>query len=252
MNVVLLQGINHGVGTSSIGAAISWALGVHNYTTLFVNAADENCQYCTDALMGIKSDNSSIKGWTDYISKENVNQDLNLYQCADKCFYLPYGTGHGSVTAKDSVKSIIHRISELNKLDFVIVDGGVRSSTMAKAFCSFCDLCISVTLADANCMLRLNETTPYDHEYFLINRFMMKSTVMNSIELLLRKSPLGKNFFNYVIQYDESMNRAFMEMMPVTRFLPIASSAKNIEKLMVDLILIEDLINGRKEQEEEV
>ena len=129
------------------------------------------------------------------------------------------------------------------------MDAGTRESRLAEEFSKASSLSVTLITPESNTVIKLEECNPRENEYFLLNKFMMKSIVMNDIELLLRKSKLSESMFKYVVQYDESMMRASMQMMPVTRYLPIASASKSIEKLMVDIILICRLTDEKADEQ---
>lgn len=251
MYIVNFQGINACSGVSSIAAALSWSLSIHGNTVLFLNAASQNFSLCTDSLVGLDKDNLPKEGWSDYFSHNYQKEVFYLLEWGKNCYYLPFGKTAISDEAPEFVDRLIKKLGSLSKIDFLVVDAGTRESRLAEEFSKASSLSVTLITPESNTVIKLEECNPRENEYFLLNKFMMKSIVMNDIELLLRKSKLSESMFKYVVQYDESMMRASMQMMPVTRYLPIASASKSIEKLMVDIILICRLTDEKADEQQD-
>ena len=198
--------------------------------------------------MGLEEMPKCSEGWLDTVhrTKDAAETSFSLLKASENCYYLPQGKSRDRVTEKDA-RILIGNLAKLSKPDYAVVDAGIRGTPSAMEFAQQSSMTVTVIECESNCLFRLNQTKLLQGEYLLINRFMMKSEVMKDIELILRKSSFGDSVLRYTVQYDECMIRSFMQMMPVTRFLPISSAARSIEKLMIDVLTICEITSQRQE-----
>lgn len=236
---ICLQGLTGFIGTSSIGSALSYSFAKNGWNTLCVDGYHDylaNRSSSTNILYNLES---NTKGWFDNLCSQD--SDLNLLKFSDKCYYLPFGNStkhYDEKKASEYISQLKNKISQYSKLDYVIVDAGVKNSAFAAAIEQESDVIITVMEAEGNCISIFEEQDIKDNEYLVLNKFVLTSTVMNDVEMMIRNSDYGKNFLKTTIKYDESVMQSFLHQMPVTRYMPISVASNDIEKLMFDIVFI--------------
>ena len=123
-------------------------------------------------------------------------------------------------------------------IDFVVIDAGNRESQFAKALASISTMTVTVIEAEQNSLVRLNSIEVQDNEYFLVNKILASSKIMNDVFMLMKKSKVGNCILNSAIELDESVIDANMHQEPFSRFLPISASTNALERVLFDIILI--------------
>ena len=83
-----------------------------------------------------------------------------------------------------------------------------------------------------------------DNEYLLLNKVTRKSKIMTDIVLLLRESKIKNSLLNSDISYDESVMNSFLYDMPYPRYFSVSSASLDTEKVMFEIILICNAVNG--------
>ncbi len=239
MYFICLQGLSSFAGTSSVAAALGYSLSKNGFRTLCIDGYHDylkNRSSTTDLLFNLEDSN---EGWFEVIKGTRTAPKLMKYE--DRCYYLPFGQKgdvYNPELSDEYVQGLFSLCRSLTKLDYVIIDAGVRSSLFARAAARHSDLALSLMTAEGNCLSIYDNAVINSNEYLVFNKFILKSTVMNDIELLVRNSPYAGRFLSSTISYDEIVMQSFLQQMPVTRYLPVCAASNAIERLMFEIIYI--------------
>ncbi len=239
MFFICLQGLSGFAGTSSVAAALGYSLSKNGYRTLCIDGYHDylkNRSSTTDLLFNLET---ATEGWFEMVKGRCSTPKLLKYE--DRCYYLPFGQKgdiYNPQLSLEYVQGLFEHCRSLKKLDYVIIDGGIRGSEFAKAAARLSDLAISLMLAEGNSLSIYDSAVINSNEYLTFNKFVLKSTVMNDIELLVRNSPYAHRFLNSTISYDEIVMQSFLQQMPVTRYLPVCAASNAIERLMFEIIYL--------------
>lgn len=251
MNIIVLQGINGHVGTSSICAALTYSLCKIDIRAIAIDAALYSRGAAMSNYFAFEPDSSC--DWTDAVTKHkslsNQKNANNIVYCySTNVYFAPLKGNCDRQFDKDSAKTLaasLHEtLSNTKGIDFAIIDAGVRGNYFANAMAEYADMLITVCEADGNCLNRINDTKVMDNEYLLLNKVARNSKLMNDIVTLLRESKLKNVILNADISYDETVMSAFLYETPYPRYLSIAAASLDIEKLMFEIILISNTVNG--------
>lgn len=247
MKLITLQGINKGVGTSSIAAAVAYTLARLGKPTLAVDGDCFSDAGCLGNFFGIpKQERGWPQGMMDGMGLANT-ADMNvLYRYADNCFYLAGGAVPRNTECSKVVGDLLGELDTLAKLDYVIVDAGFRQTAQAQAFAARSDLALTVMACDGGSLYKLSDSEIADNEFLLINKLMTSSRVERDVQEMLRGSEWARHFIKNGIAFDEVMMESLMQQQPISRFLPVSSPAADIEKTVFELIRLCDFADGQR------
>ncbi|MGN0903018.1 MAG: cellulose synthase operon protein YhjQ/BcsQ [Succinivibrio sp.] len=237
MKFITLQGINRNVGTSSICASLCYCLSELDKKVLCVDADLMSKASSICALFGLDAQKS---GWLDLafgsdMSAEDDNYKIFCYQ--GNCYFLPKGDALSENF--DPVKaaySLFARTEKLKSLDYVLIDGGMRSQILTAELAKKSDIAITLVECTAASLLEVNSISVADNEFLLINRMIQSSSAMDQVQILYRNSSLKDCFFKDSIPFDESMIASGLNQMPLNRYLPISSPSSTIERIAFDIV----------------
>lgn len=256
MKLIVMQGLNHNVGTSSVAAAITYSIAKLGKTTVCIDANTDAMGNSISNLFGLEECKS---GWLNAMENgSSLINDFNeapvFYQYEEKAFFVSLGKLDekvDSLRANSLISPLLDQLSKYEQIDYLIVDAGIKGNTLAKAFCSHADMVLTVLFPDGNCLLRLNSSNVEENEYLVVNALIKKSTIMNDVNLLLQSSAYKSSFLRHSISFDESVMNAYMRQMPVSRFLQISVATLDIEKILIDIMLIcQDCENSLKKEKQ--
>lgn len=236
---ICIQGLTGFIGTSSIFSALGYSFAKNGWNSLCVDGYHDylaNRSSSTNVLYNLEN---NTKGWFDNLCSKN--SELNILKFTDKCYFLPFGNSaelYDKKKTSEYISQLKQKLSQYSKLDYVIVDAGVKNSVFASAIAKESDVIITVMEAEGNCISIFEEQDIKGNEYLVLNKFVLNSSVMNEVEMMIRNSDYGKNFLKTTIKYDESVMQSFLQQMPVTRYMPISVASNDIEKLMFDIVFI--------------
>ncbi|MGN0916464.1 MAG: cellulose synthase operon protein YhjQ/BcsQ [Succinivibrio sp.] len=237
MKFITLQGINRNVGTSSICATLSYCLSGLDKKVLCVDADMMSKASSISALFGLDAPKAS---WLDQSSRsDNSAGDDNykIYCYQGNCYFLPKGE---ALTADfDPVQiadSLFARIEKLKSLDYVLIDGGMRSLGLTTELAKKSDIAITLVECTAASLLDVNSISVSDNEFLLINKMIQSSSAMDQVQILYRNSSLKDCFFKDCIPFDESVIASGLNQMPLNRYLPISSPSSTIERIAFDIV----------------
>ena len=113
-----------------------------------------------------------------------------------------------------------------------------ENHNFAKALSSVSTMTITIIEPEQNSLVRLNSIDVQANEYFLVNKMVASSKIMNDVFMLMKKSKVGNCILNSAIEFDESVIDANMHQEPFSKFLPISASTNALERILFDIILI--------------
>lgn len=238
-----MQGLNHNVGTSSIAASITYSLAKLGKTTVCIDANTDAMGNSISNLFGIEECKS---GWLNAMENgSSLVNDFNeapvFFQYEEKAFFVSLGKldeNVDSLRANTLISPLLDQLSKYDQIDYLVIDAGIKGNPLAKAFCSHANIVLTILFPDGNCLLRLNSSNIEENEYLVINALIKKSATMNDVNLLLQNSAYKSSFLRHSISFDESVMSAYMRQMPVSRFLQISVASLDIEKILIDIMLI--------------
>ena len=241
MYTIVLQGLNHFTGVSSLVAAMTYSLSLQGLKTVCIDADNSRNSVSSSLLFGLKRQDY---GFLNALKNNSFNKDNNnlLFKYSENAYFIPFGNSVELIQTPDyciyTANSLIKALDAFKAIDFVVIDAGNRESQFAKALASISTMTVTVIEAEQNSLVRLNSIEVQDNEYFLVNKILASSKIMNDVFMLMKKSKVGNCILNSAIELDESVIDANMHQEPFSRFLPISASTNALERVLFDIILI--------------
>ena len=210
MKIILLQGLNHNIGVSSICSAFCYSLSQVGKHTVCVDGNQDALGNSISHLFGLDQRNY---GWVEAIDQgTTLSNEFNkfpvFYKYDDRCYFIPLGDStklRDQSMAQYFASKLLEHLKEYSKIDFVVIDGGIKGSNLASAFQFLSDLTLTVISVDGNSMLRLDSTQMKKNEYLLINRFNKFIASSSDIILQINQHKYRDLFMKSLVSFDENM-----------------------------------------------
>ena len=236
MPVVALQGIRGGVGTTSLSAALGWALASLGEETLLIDGSPDGqlgAHFNTPAL--------SQQGWMQALC------DGGDWQAA--ALRYPHGPDllpHGALSHQQRltvvqrnaavVAPLLDALPDLTRrYRWIIFDLGAEPLPWHEPLHAQLDGVLCVITPDANAHLRLQQQRFSSRTRFLINQFNANSRLQQDLHQLWVASL--NNLIPLLIHRDEALAEALMMKQPVGEYRPHALVSEEITTLANWLLL---------------
>lgn len=232
MPQIALQGLRGGVGTTSLCAALGWALTALGERVLLIDGSPVS-QLGAHFNLPIQA----TQGWMQALCEGGDWQ-----QCAQRYpqgpDLLPYGQLSASVQAQDAAVAapLLEALPALRgRYGWILFDLPADGAPWHEKLLPRLDGLLCVTTPDANCHLRLSQRSFPAMTRFLINQFNANSRLQQDLHQLWMASlnPL----IPLLIHRDEALAEALMMKQPVGEYRPHALVSEEITTLANWLLL---------------
>lgn len=197
MYTIVLQGLNHFIGVSSLAAAMTYSLSLQGLKTVCIDADNSRNSVSSSLLFGLERQDY---GFLNALKNNSFNKDNNnlLFKYSENAYFIPFGNSVELIQTPDyspdyciyTANSLIKALDAFKAIDFVVIDAGNRESQFAKALASISTMTVTVIEAEQNSLVRLNSIEVQDNEYFLVNKILASSKIMNDVFMLMKKARL--------------------------------------------------------------
>ncbi len=241
MYTIVLQGLNHFTGVSSLAAAMTYSLSLLGMKVVCIDADNSKNSVSSSLLFGLER---QTYGFLDALKNNELNKDNSrlLYKYSNGSYFIPLGSALELISTpedcSDTADSLLKSLERFKAIDFLVIDAGNRESVFARSLSDISTMTITVIEPEQNSLIRLNSINVQDNEYFLVNRMLSSSRVMNDVFILMKESRAGNCILNSAIEFDESVIDANMHQEPFSKYLPISASTNSLERILFDIILI--------------
>lgn len=232
MPQIALQGIRGGVGTTSLCAALGWALTALGERVLLIDGSPVS-QLGAHFNLPVQV----TQGWMQALCDGGDWQ-----QCAQRYpqgpDLLPYGLLSSSDPAQDRAVAapLLDALPALlRRYGWILFDLPADSAPWHEGLLPQLDGLLCITTPDANCHLRLSQRRFPAMTRFLINQFNANSRLQQDLHQLWMASlnPL----IPLLIHRDEALAEALMMKQPVGEYRPHALVSEEISTLANWLLL---------------
>lgn len=228
MAVLGLQGIRGGVGTTSITAALGWALQLLGESVLVIDACPDNL-----LRLSFNVDFDYPEGWARAILDGKDWRDAGL-RYTSSIDVLPFGrltAGewenlhllHKQLSQLDAVLRII---KSQQRYDWVLIDLPHGFLPLTRAFIEHCDHTLAVVKADTNCHIRLHQQRLPAGAHILINDLRIGSQLQDDLYQVWLQSQ--RQILPTVIHRDEAMVECQASKQPLGEYRSDSLAAEEI------------------------
>ncbi|MEQ4532618.1 MAG: cellulose biosynthesis protein BcsQ [Mixta sp.] len=236
MPVIALQGVRGGTGTTSVTAALAWALQQLGESTIVIDWSPSN-----QLRLHFNTPHNEGRGWMRATLDGDDPQHVAL-RYPDGPDFIPFGQLDGAERARfyrdpaSFTAAWLPRLAALKtQYRWVLLDLPGGEQPWLQPIYAEADRVIQLLVADGNCHLRLHQPSADFTPLYLLNLFNANSKVQQDLHQLWLSSL--RNLIPLMIHRDEAMFEALLNKQPLGEYRPLALASEEITTLANWLIM---------------
>jgi cellulose synthase operon protein YhjQ len=236
MPVLALQGVRGGTGTTSVTAALAWALQQLGESTIVIDWSPSN-----QLRLHFNTPHGEGRGWMRAMLDGDDPQHVAL-RYPDGPDFIPFGQLDSAERARfwrDPAAFATAWLPWLTALKtqyrWVLLDLPGGEQPWLQPVYAEADRVIQLLTADGNCHLRLHQPPDAFTPLYLLNLFNANSKVQQDLHQLWLSSL--RNLIPLMIHRDEAMFEALLTKQPLGEYRPLALASEEITTLANWLIM---------------
>ncbi|AXB17924.1 cellulose biosynthesis protein BcsQ [Salmonella enterica subsp. enterica serovar Napoli] len=228
MAILGLQGVRGGVGTTSLTAALAWALQILGENVLVIDASPDNL-----LRMSFNVDFVHQGGWARSLLDGQDWRDAGL-RYTSQLDLLPFG----QLTAQErenpqawqetlgEIGSAIQALKASGRYSWILLDLPYGASPLTRQLVSFCDHTLAIAQVDANCHIRLHQQALPAGAHILINDLRIGSQLQDDLYQVWLQSQ--RRLLPIVIHRDEAMAECMASKQPLGEYRSDSLAAEEV------------------------
>ncbi|EHC3097121.1 cellulose biosynthesis protein BcsQ [Salmonella enterica subsp. enterica serovar Senftenberg] len=228
MAILGLQGVRGGVGTTSLTAALAWALQILGENVLVIDASPDNL-----LRMSFNVDFVHQGGWARSLLDGQDWRDAGL-RYTSQLDLLPFG----QLTAQErenpqawqetlgEIGSAIQALKASGRYSWILLDLPYGASPLTGQLVSLCDHTLAIAQVDANCHIRLHQQALPAGVHILINDLRIGSQLQDDLYQVWLQSQ--RRLLPIVIHRDEAMAECMASKQPLGEYRSDSLAAEEV------------------------
>ncbi|EDG0195674.1 cellulose biosynthesis protein BcsQ [Salmonella enterica subsp. enterica serovar Kentucky] len=228
MAILGLQGVRGGVGTTSLTAALAWALQILGENVLVIDASPDNL-----LRMSFNVDFVHQGGWARSLLDGQDWRDAGL-RYTSQLDLLPFG----QLTAQErenlqawqetlgEIGSAIQALKASGRYSWILLDLPYGASPLTGQLVSLCDHTLAIAQVDANCHIRLHQQALPAGAHILINDLRIGSQLQDALYQVWLQSQ--RRLLPIVIHRDEAMAECMASKQPLGEYRSDSLAAEEV------------------------
>ncbi|EBE6208659.1 cellulose biosynthesis protein BcsQ [Salmonella enterica subsp. enterica serovar Stanley] len=228
MAILGLQGVRGGVGTTSLTAALAWALQILGENVLVIDASPDNL-----LRMSFNVDFVHQSGWARSLLDGQDWRDAGL-RYTSQLDLLPFG----QLTAQErenpqawqetlgEIGSAIQALKASGRYSWILLDLPYGALPLTRQLVSLCDHTLAIAQVDANCHIRLHQQALPAGAYILINDLRIGSQLQDDLYQVWLQSQ--RRLLPIVIHRDEAMAECMASKQPLGEYRSDSLAAEEV------------------------
>lgn len=228
MAILGLQGVRGGVGTTSLTAALAWALQILGENVLVIDASPDNL-----LRMSFNVDFVHQGGWARSLLDGQDWRDAGL-RYTSQLDLLPFG----QLTSQEwenpqawqetlgEIGSAIQALKASGRYSWILLDLPYGESPLTRQLVSLCDHTLAIALVDANCHIRLHQQALPAGAHILINDLRIGSQLQDDLYQVWLQSQ--RRLLPIVIHRDEAMAECMASKQPLGEYRSDSLAAEEV------------------------
>ncbi|EPA2138937.1 cellulose biosynthesis protein BcsQ [Salmonella enterica] len=228
MAILGLQGVRGGVGTTSLTAALAWALQILGENVLVIDASPDNL-----LRMSFNVDFVHQGGWARSLLDGQDWRDTGL-RYTSQLDLLPFG----QLTAQErenpqawqetlgEIGSAIQALKASGLYSWILLDLPYGASPLTGQLVSLCDHTLAIAQVDANCHIRLHQQALPAGAHILINDLRIGSQLQDDLYQVWLQSQ--RRLLPIVIHRDEAMAECMASKQPLGEYRSDSLAAEEV------------------------
>jgi len=230
MPIIALQGLRGGTGTSSVTAALAWAIHQLGETVLAMDFSSSN-----QLAMHFNVPVGEARGWM-RVALDSGDWQQSAFRYQDGLDVLPFGLLEPpqqqllETGSEDHLTPWLHNLTQLQSdYHWLLLDVPAQESRWTRDILTHADHIIRVITADANCQLRLHHSHFGSNIHFVLNQFNANSQSQQDLQQLWLSRLT--NLIPVNIHRDEAVAEALLLKQPTGEYRPESLAAEEITTL---------------------
>ncbi|EKT1611936.1 cellulose biosynthesis protein BcsQ [Salmonella enterica] len=228
MAILGLQGVRGGVGTTSLTAALAWALQILGENVLVIDASPDNL-----LRMSFNVDFVHQGGWARSLLDGQDWRDAGL-RYTSQLDLLPFG----QLTAQErenpqawqetlgEIGSAIQALKASGRYSWILLDLPYGASPLTGQLVSLCDHTLAIAQVDANCHIRLHQQALPAGAHILINDLRIGSQLQDDLYQVWLQSQ--RRLLPILIHRDEAMAECMASKQPLGEYRSDSLAAEEV------------------------
>ncbi|EFU4367249.1 cellulose biosynthesis protein BcsQ [Salmonella enterica] len=228
MAILGLQGVRGGVGTTSLTAALAWALQILGENVLVIDASPDNL-----LRMSFNVDFVHQGGWARSLLDGQDWRDAGL-RYTSQLDLLPFG----QLTAQErenpqawqetlgEIGSAIQALKASGRYSWILLDLPYGASPLTGQLVSLCDHTLAIAQVDANCHIRLHQQALPAGAHILINDLRIGSQLQDDLYQVWLQSQ--RRLLPIAIHRDEAMAECMASKQPLGEYRSDSLAAEEV------------------------
>ncbi|EAB8291445.1 cellulose biosynthesis protein BcsQ [Salmonella enterica subsp. enterica serovar Uzaramo] len=228
MAILGLQGVRGGVGTTSLTAALAWALQILGENVLVIDASPDNL-----LRMSFNVDFVHQGGWARSLLDGQDWRDAGL-RYTSQLDLLPFG----QLTAQErenpqawqetlgEIGSAIQALKASGRYSWILLDLPYGAPPLTGQLVSLCDHTLAIAQVDANCHIRLHQQALPAGAHILINDLRIGSQLQDDLYQVWLQSQ--RRLLPIVIHRDEAMAECMASKQPLGEYRSDSLAAEEV------------------------
>lgn len=228
MAILGLQGVRGGVGTTSLTAALAWALQILGENVLVIDASPDNL-----LRMSFNVDFVHQGGWARSLLDGQDWRDAGL-RYTSQLDLLPFG----QLTAQErenpqawqetlgEIGSAIQALKASGRYSWILLDLSYGASPLTGQLVSLCDHTLAIARVDANYHIRLHQQALPAGAHILINDLRIGSQLQDDLYQVWLQSQ--RRLLPIVIHRDEAMAECMASKQPLGEYRSDSLAAEEV------------------------
>lgn len=230
MPVLALQGVRGGAGTTSVTAALAWALQQLGEPTIVMDWSPSN-----QLRQHFNTPQGEARGWMRAMLDDEDPQHVAL-RYPDGPDFIPFGQLNWAERSRFYADPASFTQAWLPYLDalkaqyrWVLLDLPGGEQPWLQPVYAQVNRLIQLLVADANCHLRLHQPAADIQPLYLLNLFNANSKVQQDLHQLWISTL--RNLIPLMIHRDEALFEALLNKQPLGEYRPLALASEEITTL---------------------
>ncbi|EHP2650081.1 cellulose biosynthesis protein BcsQ [Salmonella enterica subsp. enterica serovar Give] len=228
MAILGLQGVRGGVGTTSLTAALAWALQILGENVMVIDASPDNL-----LRMSFNVDFVHQGGWARSLLDGQDWRDAGL-RYTSQLDLLPFG----QLTVQErenpqawqetlgEIGSAIQALKASGRYSWILLDLPYGASPLTGQLVSLCDHTLAIAQVDANCHIRLHQQALPAGAHILINDLRIGSQLQDDLYQVWLQSQ--RRLLPIVIHRDEAMAECMASKQPLGEYRSDSLAAEEV------------------------
>ena len=218
MAILGLQGVRGGVGTTSLTAALAWALQILGENVLVIDASPDNL-----LRMSFNVDFVHQGGWARSLLDGQDWRDAGL-RYTSQLDLLPFG----QLTSQEweNPQAWQEALKASGRYSWILLDLPYGESPLTRQLVSLCDHTLAIAQVDANCHIRLHQQALPAGAHILINDLRIGSQLQDDLYQVWLQSQ--RRLLPIVIHRDEAMAECMASKQPLGEYRSDSLAAEEV------------------------